>query len=186
MPVQPENAFGVGEMYALRDSVSRVGHTYDPEPTRPSTTPRNPTVPLSHIRLASGRTAEVSEIRLRTTYGDMLEGYPFARLNDLNLSGLLHRAAQAFPGIPAHLVPPRRDLPDLPGGAFGPLETLPAVTCVALLTSVPVDPGLDPALHYSALTVAWLQDEPRIPNGDAADPSLLTLDWDALALDREL
>ncbi|MFD3869147.1 hypothetical protein [Streptomyces sp. NPDC058623] len=41
---------------------------------------------LTHIALTCGRTAGVAHIRLTTTQGDMLEGYPFSRLNDMKLS----------------------------------------------------------------------------------------------------
>ncbi|MEU9026046.1 hypothetical protein AB0D46_00630 [Streptomyces sp. NPDC048383] len=41
---------------------------------------------LTHLTLACGRTTGVADIRLTTTYGDMLESYPFSRLNDMKLS----------------------------------------------------------------------------------------------------
>ncbi|MFF3013036.1 hypothetical protein [Streptomyces sp. NPDC057939] len=140
---------------------------------------------LTRLNLTSGRAAVIADIRLTSTYGDMLEGYPFSRLNDMKLSALLHQATRAFPDHPVHVVPPRRDLPDLPAGAFGPVETLPPVAVIALLTSEPVDPAHSDVSFYSALTVVWLQDEPAIPSGDTAAPSLLALPWTDLAQDYE-
>ncbi|MFD9451599.1 hypothetical protein ACFWBC_00570 [Streptomyces sp. NPDC059985] len=140
---------------------------------------------LIHLSLRSGRTAAIADIRLTPTYGDMLEGYPFSRLNDMKLSALLHQATRAFPDHPVHVVPPLRELPDLPAGAFGPVETLPPVAVIALLTSEPVDPARDDVSFYSALAVVWLQDEPVIPSGATIDPALLVLPWTDLAQDYE-
>ncbi|MFG2990652.1 hypothetical protein ACGFZK_15420 [Streptomyces sp. NPDC048257] len=142
-------------------------------------------MPLTRIDLISGRKVEISEIRLNSTYGGMLEGYPFARWNDAQLSGAIQRAEMAFPTVPVHLVPPRRELPDLTGGPFGPVELLPSVTCLGLFTSHPVAPALNPVLHYSALTVVWFQDAATVPSADCADPALLTIPWEELARDSE-
>ncbi|WP_435810728.1 hypothetical protein [Streptomyces rubiginosohelvolus] len=72
------------------------------------------------------------------------------------------------------------------GGAFGPVEALPAVLCIGVFRSTAVDGGLDPVMHRSALVVAWFQDTAAVPSGEDADPALRGVDWDALALDREL
>lgn len=64
---------------------------------------------LSHIALSSGRSIELTELRLATTYGGMLEGYPCQRINDMKVSGLLRQAAHAFSFAPVHLVPPSRE-----------------------------------------------------------------------------
>lgn len=117
----------------------------------------------------------------------MLEGYPFRRWNDMKLDGLLRSIAGERPSVPVHLVPPVRDMPegDVPAGAFGPVELLPAVTCVGSFTSYPVDPERDSVLHHSTLTVVWFQASPAVPSGEDADQGLRGVRWDEVARDVE-
>ncbi|MGW3332912.1 hypothetical protein ACWDF9_20475 [Streptomyces rubiginosohelvolus] len=141
---------------------------------------------LSHVVLASGRSVALTEIRMESTYAGFLEGYPCKRINDMKTRGLRRRAEQDFPALPFHLVPPVLTYPDETGGAFGPVEVLPAVLCIGVFRSTVVDPGLDPVMHRSALVVAWFQDTAVVPSGEDADPALRGIDRDASALDREL
>ncbi|MEV0194682.1 hypothetical protein AB0I39_39950 [Kitasatospora purpeofusca] len=53
---------------------------------------------LTRIRLSSGSSIELSDVRLSWTYGGFLEGYPFRRIIDLELECTL-----GTPGRP----PPR-------------------------------------------------------------------------------
>lgn len=116
----------------------------------------------------------------------MLEGYPFQRWNDRKLEGVLKSAGADRPSFPVHLVPPMRELPDVAPGSFGPVELLPAVTCVGFFSSRPIDAEKDSVLYYSALTVVWLQATPDVPSGEDADPGLRSLCWDEIADDFEL
>ncbi|MFG3255439.1 hypothetical protein [Streptomyces sp. NPDC048172] len=141
---------------------------------------------LSHIALSSGRSIELTELRMSTTYEGMLEGYPCQRINDMKASGLLRQAERAFSFAPVHLVPPSREYPDQTAGAFGPVEVLPSVACIGVFGSTAVDPELDAVLHRSALIVAWFQATPEIPSGQDADPALRDIRWDELAQDYEL
>ncbi|MDQ0578751.1 hypothetical protein [Streptomyces rishiriensis] len=141
---------------------------------------------LAHVVLTSGRSIELSEVRLSSTYGGMLEGYPFRRWNDRKLEHLLRSVEKDCPSVPVHLVAPVRELPDLPAGGFGPVELLPAVTCVGSFSSHPIDPERESVLHYSALTVVWFQDTPDIPSGEKADHGLRSLSWNDTARDFEL
>ncbi|MGW4835951.1 hypothetical protein [Streptomyces globisporus] len=141
---------------------------------------------LSHVVLASGRSVELTEIRMESTYAGFLEGYPCKRINVMKTRGLRHRAEQDFPALPFHLVPPVLTYPDETGGAFGPVEVLPSVLCIGVFRSTVVDAGLDAVMHRSALVVAWFQATPVVPSGEDAVPGLRGIDWDALALDREL
>ncbi|MFE9046472.1 hypothetical protein ACFYOG_36995 [Streptomyces sp. NPDC007818] len=141
---------------------------------------------MSHIALSSGRSIELTELRMSTTYGGMLEGYPCRRINDMKVSGLLRQAERAFSFAPVHLVPPSREYPDQTASAFGPVEMLPSVACIGVFGSTAVDPELDTALHRSALIVAWFQATPEIPSGQDADPALRGIRWDELAQDHEL
>lgn len=141
---------------------------------------------LSHIALPSGRSIELTELRMSATYEGMLEGYPCQRINDMKVSGLLRQAEHAFSFAPVHLVPPSREYPDQTAGPFGPVEVLPSVACIGVFGSTAVDPELDAVLHRSALIVAWFQATPEIPSGQDADPALRSIRWDELAQDYEL
>ncbi|GAA2130815.1 hypothetical protein GCM10009760_03820 [Kitasatospora kazusensis] len=141
---------------------------------------------LARIALPSGRSIELSSVQLSSTYGGMLEGYPHGRWNDRLLERLLRNTEQARPGTPVHLVTPVREYPDTSAGGFGPVELLPAVTCVGSFESHPVDPQLVQVLHRSTLTVIWFQATPDMPSDDAPDDGLRGIRWDELAKDYEL
>ncbi|MFG2117341.1 hypothetical protein ACGFRB_32675 [Streptomyces sp. NPDC048718] len=138
---------------------------------------------LSRVILSSGRSIELSELRISSTYGGMLEGYPCKRVNDFKVDALQRSAERAFPTWPVHLVPPPRTYPDdsLGPGPFGPVEELPPVACVGVFHSAPLAPGFD----YSRLTVAWFQADPAVPSGEDADPALRGIPWEELAGDDE-
>lgn len=139
---------------------------------------------LTRINLASGRTIKLAELRMSSTYGGLLEGYPCKRVNDFKVNSLATRAANSFPGRPVHLVPPTREHPDEAAGAFGPVELLPAVTCIGLFTSSALSSEDDAVLYYSGLTVVWLQAAPAVPTG--ADQTLRSIPWEEIAKDFEL
>ncbi|MFD4589738.1 hypothetical protein [Streptomyces rubiginosohelvolus] len=141
---------------------------------------------LSHVVLASGRSVELTEVRMASTYAGMLEGYPCKLINDMRTRGLRRQAEQTFPALPFHLVPPVPEYPDRTGGAFGPVEVLPSVACIGVFGSTAVDPERDPVMHRSALVVAWFQATADVPSGEDADLALRGIDWDALAQDHEL
>ncbi|WP_461082900.1 hypothetical protein [Streptomyces deserti] len=141
---------------------------------------------LSRVVLASGRSIDLCDLRLTSTYGGMLEGYPCKPLNDMKINSLLRTAERAFPAGPVHLVPPAREYPDQYAGAFGPVEVLPAVACVGTFHSTALDPAHDPVLYRSRLTVIWFQPTPHVPSGCDAEPALRDIDWAGLARDDEL
>jgi hypothetical protein len=123
---------------------------------------------------------------MSSTYGGLLEGYPFKRMNDLKLSSLATGAANAFPARPVHLVPPTREHPDQTAGSFGPVELLPAVTCIRAFASAALSPEHNAVLYYSALTVVWFQATPAVPTGDNTEHALRSIPWDESAEDFEL
>ncbi|MFJ8691917.1 hypothetical protein [Streptomyces roseolilacinus] len=141
---------------------------------------------LSRIILLSGRSIGLTELRMSSTYGGMLEGYPCKFVNDMKVRGLQREAERAVPSLPVHLVPPSRAHPDQGAGAFGPVEVLPSVACVGVFRSAAVAPELDPVLRRSALTVVWFQPVPDVPSGEDADPALRSMRWEDLARDDEL
>lgn len=137
---------------------------------------------LSRIVLASGRSIDLAELRLASTYGGMPEGYPCRPVNELRIKGLLSSAEQASPTTPVHLVPPPREYPDQYAGAFGPVEMLPPVACVGTFRSAP----LDPRLYGSHLTVVWFQSGAWVPSGCDAEAGLREVPWEKWARDYEL
>jgi hypothetical protein len=148
--------------------------------------PRVPTMSLSRVVLASGRSLDLSELRLSSTYGGRLEDYPCKPVNDLKIQVLVRAAERAFPTTPVHLVPPPREYPDQYAGAFGPVEVLPAVACVGAFHSTALDPDHDPILYGSSLTVVWFQTTARVPYDCDAEPALREITWEDLARDHEL
>lgn len=144
-------------------------------------------MPLTRVTLTSGRTIDLNELQLSSTYGGLLEGYPFRLLNDMRIKGLLAQAEKAYPVSPVHFVTPPRDQPeDAYTGAFGPMETLPPVACVGAFRSAAIDPEHDPVLYRSTLTVVWFQTTPTAPSGEDADAGLRGMAWEELARDQEL
>ncbi|MEU0069003.1 hypothetical protein ABZ027_05585 [Streptomyces sp. NPDC006332] len=141
---------------------------------------------LSRVVLTSGRSLDLAELRLSSTYGGMPEHYPCKPVNDGRIQGLVRSAQRAFPAAPTHLVPPPRERPDQYTGAFGPVEVLPSVACVGVFHSTALAPGSDPLLHRSTLTVIWFQSTPRVPYDCDAEPTLRELAWEELASDNEL
>ncbi|MFF4259789.1 hypothetical protein ACFY1L_52460 [Streptomyces sp. NPDC001663] len=141
---------------------------------------------LSHVALLSGRSIELTELRMSSTYGGMLEGYPCKPINDMKVSGLQRQAERAFPSTPVYLVPPSREYPDQTVGAFGPVEVLPSVACLGAFRSAAVAPDLDPVLHRSALTVVWFQAGLDVPSDEDANLALRSIRWEELAQDYEL
>ncbi|MEU7696746.1 hypothetical protein [Streptomyces sp. NPDC039028] len=143
-------------------------------------------MPLSHILLPSGRSIELTELRMSATYGGMLEGYPCKPVNDMKVRGLLRQAERAFPSTPVHLLPPSCEYPDHAAGAFGPVEVLPSVASIGTFRSTTIAPELDSMLHRSALTVVWFQAGLEVPSGDDADLALRSIRWEELAKDYAL
>ncbi|WP_098008945.1 hypothetical protein [Streptomyces sp. sk226] len=137
---------------------------------------------LGHIVLLSGRSIRLTELRMSSTYGGILEGYPCKRINDRKVSWVQRQAELAFPSTPVHLVPPSREYPDESAGAFGPVEVLPSVACVGVFDST----ALDSAMDGSTLTVAWFQPAAEVPAGEDADLALRSIRWEELAQDYEL
>ncbi|WP_370260494.1 hypothetical protein [Streptomyces sp. V4I8] len=159
---------------------------------------------LTRVILTTGRSLDLSELGLSSTYGGtnggmtvgthsgmnggMLGGYPCKPVNDLKIKDLVRAAERAHPAVPVHLVPPPREYPDQYAGAFGPVEVLPAVACVGAFHSTPLDGDhdQDPVLRRSALTIIWFQPTARVPYGCDAEEALRGVDWEALARDYEL
>jgi hypothetical protein len=141
---------------------------------------------LSRVVLTSGRSIELTELRMASTYEGVLEGYPSRFINDRRVRSLKRQAEQAFPSTPVHLVVPVREYPDEAPRAFGPVEVLPAVACFGLFRSEAVAPELDAVMHRSALAVAWFQSGVDVPSGEDAEPALRDLRWEELAQDHEL
>jgi hypothetical protein len=141
---------------------------------------------LTRVVLTSGRSLDLSELRLSSTYGGMLEGYPCKPVNDMKIKGLVRTAERAHPSVPVHVVPPPREYPDQYAGAFGPVEVLPSVACVGAFRSTALDRDHDPVLHRSALTIIWFQPTTHVPHGCDAEDALREVDWEGLARDYSL
>ena len=143
---------------------------------------------LAWIELASGRSVELTNLTIGSTYGGMLEGYPNARMNDALIARLGRRRGPAGGSLPAHVITPPRGRPERDQETrmpFGPVETLPAVYCEGSFRSHPVDEELDPVLHESRLMVVWFQVDLARPVAEFAASAVRGLAWDHLAEDTE-
>jgi hypothetical protein len=143
---------------------------------------------LARISLACGRSVELTSLRISSTYGGLLEGYPNARVNDALIARLGSRREPAHWSPPTHVITPRsRPGPDQESAwtSFGPVEMLPPVYCEGSFRSAPIEEGLDPVLHESRLMVVWFQDDLAGPVADFAAPAVYRLAWGDLAEDSE-
>ncbi|MDH6585801.1 hypothetical protein M2161_004907 [Streptomyces sp. SAI-133] len=141
---------------------------------------------LSRLVLTSGRRVDLGELRLTSTYGGLLDGYPCRPVNELRIKGLLRSAEHDYPTAPVHLVPPPHEYPDHYPGAFGPVEMLPPVACVGVFRSTSLTPTRDPVLYGSHLTIIWFQPHTRIPSECDAQAGLREVAWEELARAYEL
>jgi hypothetical protein len=143
---------------------------------------------LAWIDLASGRSVELTNLTIGSTYGGVLEGYPNARMNDALIARLGRRRGPAHRSLPTHVITPPRSRPEpdqetrMP---FGPVEALPTVYCEGAFRSRPVDDEFDPVLHESRLVVVWFQEGLALPVADFAAEAVRGLDWEHLAEDTE-
>jgi hypothetical protein len=142
---------------------------------------------IADLILTSGR--DVDLVRLEViTAGAWLEGYPSARWNDMELDALALSLVERYPHAGTHVIEPSRTRPEPPGappGPFGPIERLPVIRCIGVLTSHHISEDADPILTASTLVVAWYQPEAVLPFDDTTRAQLEALDWDRLARDHD-
>ncbi|MFJ8435324.1 hypothetical protein ACIQ9P_28915 [Kitasatospora sp. NPDC094019] len=138
---------------------------------------------LAQVVLGSGRSIQLSGLRLAETYDGLLMGYPTREMNDGIVAGAVERAKKDYPSAPVHLVEPPRAARELRRATFGPMEELPRVLCTGFFISEPVDPALESVLHVSRLVVVWFQAESELPSLERADPGLLGVPWEKQAED---
>lgn len=139
---------------------------------------------LSSITLISRRTVRLTDLRLSSTYGGLLEGVPTKEVNDRIVRHRVDAARKAYGGhFPVHLVPPERTPTGERTRRGEPVEQIPTVACMGVFDSSEIDPAHDDGWWYSVLTVVWSQPEPRVPGPDWAPPGLRELAWEELARD---
>lgn len=138
---------------------------------------------LSSLTLTSRRSISLTDLRLSSTYGGLLEGVPTREVNDRMISSRLNAARRAYPSFPVHLIEPERTLTGGEGLRGEPVERLPPVACTGVFDSTEIDPAHDDGWWYSLLTVVWFQSTNEVPGRDYAPPGLLDLNWDELARD---
>ncbi|CAN3978525.1 hypothetical protein [Kitasatospora purpeofusca] len=141
---------------------------------------------LAQVVLASGRSVELSILRMAETYDGLLMGYPTREMNDGIVAEAVEQAEKDYPSFPVHLVEPPRESHEIRRPTFGPMEQLPRVLCTGFFTSEPVNPELDSVLHFSRLVVVWFQADSALPSPGTAAPGLCDVPWDAKADDREV
>ncbi|MFB8166755.1 hypothetical protein ACFC60_02245 [Kitasatospora purpeofusca] len=141
---------------------------------------------LAHVVLESGRSIELSILRMAETYDGLLMGYPTREMNDAIVAEAVEQAEKTYPSLPVHLVEPPRVPREIRRPTFGPMEQLPGVLCTGYFTSEPVNPELESVLHISRLIVVWFQADSALPSLETATPGLCGVPWNAKAEDREV
>ncbi|SCK45588.1 hypothetical protein H181DRAFT_04029 [Streptomyces sp. WMMB 714] len=142
-------------------------------------------MPLTDVRLVSGRSIRLVEMRMSSTYGGLIVGSPSKRTNEFIVDSTVNRARNDCPSRPVHLVPPALAYPDESAGAFGPVEVMPRVRCTGLFESWEIDPAHNSGWWFSALTVVWFQHTTDLPAGNDAPADLREIAWEELAVDLE-
>ncbi len=142
-------------------------------------------MPLTNVRLASGRSIRLVELRMSSTYAGLLAGSPSKRVNEFIVERTVNRAREDCPSRPVHLVPPALEYPGESAGGFGPVEVMPRVLCTGLFESWEIDPAHDSGWWSSTLTVVWFQHTSDLPAEDDAPAGLREIAWEELAVDQE-
>lgn len=125
------------------------------------------------IVLESGRKVVFERLEQWATYGGLLAGRPDARLNRAHITDLEKAAARYSPeGGEPHIIMPTED---------AIASSLPAVTCLAVLTSGPLERSdSDP---YSSLAIGWFQGKFAFPLDEKIEAAIRAIDWEAKAKD---
>lgn len=125
------------------------------------------------IVLTSGRKTRIERLEQWTTYGGLLAGRPDSRLNLAHVDDLrkLTARASAMDGVPYIVMPTDAAI----------ATRLPAVTCLAVLTSGPL--ARADSEPYSSLAIGWFQDAFAFPLDKAVEVAIRDIDWEAKAKD---
>jgi hypothetical protein len=143
------------------------------------------------VKLSSGRAILLEELRQRQTYADLIEGVPFALVNDRIVSRAVDAARDLSLGgaDPFLVAPDRRDFLREPGDMDDVVtlgqrpEWLPMVRCIGVFKSP--EPAMNHGMDASYLTIVWYQNEFAPPIDDPVVEKIKAIDWDRLAADVE-
>jgi hypothetical protein len=125
---------------------------------------------MKELRLDCGRRVSIAQLHQAPTYAGVLAGKMGPYLNQLVIDSLVEEAeGYSVPGIEPLLVAPSAE-------AFA--NKLPAIACIAVLESGELKNGHEP---YSAMTVAWFQDELAPPFPNDVEALIRGMDWEAVA-----
>jgi hypothetical protein len=134
---------------------------------------------MQELKLKSGRTIRLAELRQVATYEGLLEGLPTAEKNKNLIKRLLADRQNQAHGAPPVMLPfeeRRIDLPPEHKYPFGTPSALPSVTVTARFTSLAPTSGADG--DGSALVVIWFQHSFAYPPSAELVSQLESLDWE--------
>lgn len=138
---------------------------------------------ILELTLKTGLRIWASALHMDTTYGGLLEGYPFAAFNDDLVARLPRRATELFGDWPVQLIAPSRSIREGTAPApLGPPEYLPSLWIAAAFNSLPLR---DLWSHGSQLIVVWFQEEPFPVPAEAVLQELQAIPWETVACDFE-
>ena len=124
------------------------------------------------LRLPSGRPLWCWQYLVSYTYANLMERRPSERCNEIMLESVRREAKRFFGEWPVHVIQPVRNQ-----GAID----YPRVRITAFFTSSP----MQPEMHLSSLVIVWFQDLHWPVPDDGAHATLMSVDWERLALDYE-
>jgi hypothetical protein len=142
---------------------------------------------LTNLRLADGRTVDLTHLEVSRTYGGYLEGFPSAGVNDRHLARLAQRLTERYSHKGVHVLPSKRTTDATVTGFHGePKEELPPIECVGIFEGAPITDPREAAWRMSLLVIAWHQDDLTLPFDDDAKARLAAVDWNRHARDCEM
>jgi len=139
---------------------------------------------VEDIRLRSGRSVSLRELRQFHAYEGVLLGLPTAQENQEIIERLLTDEPNRPLGGEPYLIRPTEtpieDTREEPY-RYGKPATLPSIGCVGRFLSY--QPARDPERQGSELVVIWFQAEFALPIDPDVWEQLLGIDWDRHAVD---
>jgi uncharacterized protein (TIGR02996 family) len=138
------------------------------------------------VRLRSGRTVYLRELRQSGVYEGLLEGLPTTEMNQRMIAGMVAAERTGLSGHDPYLIQPRETPLEYPGDRpypFGQPASIPRIVCIGRFSSF--EPARDASRDFSELVVIWFQDEFALPIDVPIWEQLLAINWQEHAIDGD-
>ena len=138
------------------------------------------------IKLQTGRSIYLRELRQYEVYEGLLNGLPTRELNEKFMARLLEEeASPTYQSAPYIITPIERKI-EMPEGEtypFGTPAALPSVVCICRFESL--FPRASEQGDASGMVVIWFQEDFHYPPEQDIVIQILNIDWESLAGDFE-